>query len=64
MQHVLPVFIGEAQNNMSTYLDPTVFGFFDGIFKALDIMTPVNKCQGRIASRLQAVFKPDQVIPA
>ena len=48
---------------MCAYRDAALCGFLDGIFEALHVMAPVDKCQGRIFSGLQTVFDPDLVMP-
>jgi hypothetical protein len=48
---------------MRTNFDTSVFGFFNGIEKTLNIMASVDESQGRIAGGLQTIFNPDQVVP-
>ena len=60
VQHVRSGFMGQSQNDVCTYFDAAVFGFFHGIDKALDIMSSVDQGQRFVAGRLQPVFDPDQ----
>jgi len=61
VEHVFSGFIGQSQNNMGTNLDSPIGGGSDRIFKALNIVTPIDQRQRCIIGRLQTVFNPDQV---